>query len=305
VSGIIRSYGRPNDSFTIVSNAMIRDAQIKPNAFRIALYVMSNSAEFRLTQTSIARALKLNRTTVLDALGQLEGLGYLARTRHHSAAGRQPDDLHISQVPMTPEEWQDAIGAHVGKANVEKARVGKTDSVRRPNSKKTKEQEEQLSEGDTAAAAPAEEPDVMEDAVKTKDIEPVLFEVEAPPKPPAVPSCKDVTAAYVDSFRAAHSRDPLRSDVGRVASSAKALLTREEATVEELINCAKTMGTGTWSNLGQELKNSRRTGRPTTSATSLPILHGDSRWDEAAERTRRESAALAEANPNIWDEVSA
>lgn len=136
---------------------------------------------------------------------------------------------------------------------------------------------------------------------------PALFEMASPPKPPAEPTSKDVVGAFVEAFEASHGRRPLTRDISRVGREAKGLLTREESTAAELILCAREMGKGIYANIGTQLKLHRGTGaRPANGSTSsLPILHGDPRWEEAAEQTRRESAQLEASNPNLWEEVSA
>lgn len=286
------------------------DTDVPHTAFRIAVYVRSHAERFRLTQAAIARALGMHRSTVLNGLAKLEELGYAFRIRNYSKDGRQPDSIKIGQLRRTPEQWQEAFAARVGKANVAEANVGKTDSVRRANSKKSKKQEEQLSEGTTANAAPAPEfePTPEEDVKLKPPVDaPGLFEMAAPPKPPAEPSAKDVVGAYVDAFRAAHGRDPLKQDKSRIGRDSGGLLKRKESTVAELILCAREMGKGIHANMATQLKIHRGTGaKPANnSISSLPILNGDPRWDEAAEQTRREGAELLAANADAWDGVFA
>lgn len=300
MSGAIYSFNRPNDRFVIVSNDLVEDVELKHAAFRIVVYIGRHAETFRLTQEAIGRALGMDRGTVARHLAHLEELGYLRRIRNFTAAGRQADDLYVSQSRLSPEEWEAALPSPCGKTPQCKTPRGKTQQRKKTNSKKTNLQEDQPSGGDTAGAAPAGV--VEEEPVKTKSPQPALFEVEAPPLPPRQKDSKDVVAAYVDSFRAAHSRDPLRSDIGRVASTAKALLGRSEATVEELISCARTMGTGTWANLSQELKNSRSPRRAQTAPKNLPLLSDDPRWDPLADATRREEEALMQAHPDMWTE---
>lgn len=301
MSGAIYSFNRPNDRFVIVSNDLVEDVELKHAAFRIVVYIGRHAETFRLTQEAIGKALGMDRGTVARHLVHLEELGYLRRVRNFTAAGRQADDLYVSQSRLSPEEWEVALPSPCGKTPQCKTPRGKTQQRKKTNSKKTNLEEDQPSGGDTAGAAPAGV--VEEEPVKMKSTQqPALFEVEAPPLPPRQKDSKDVVAAYVDSFRAAHSRDPLRSDIGRVASTAKALLGRAEATVEELINCAQTMGAGTWSNLSQELKNSRSPRRMQAAPKNLPLLSDDPRWDPLADATRREEEALMQAHPDMWAE---
>lgn len=301
VSGAIFSFNRPADRFVIVANDLVEDAELKHAAFRIVVYVGRHADTFRLSQESIGKALGMDRGTVARHLRHLEELGYLARARNFTATGRQADDLYVSQVRLTPEEWNAALQSQCCKTPQCKTPRGETQQRKKTNSKKTNKQEDQLSEGSTAGAAPADEVEAMEDDVKAKIDEPALFEVESPPKPPAAPSSKDVTAAYVDSFRETHEREPLRRDIGRVARETKALLDDGQATVAELISAARAMGRGVYANIGMQLKISRGRGTtPAKVAASLPIMDGDPRWDELAASTAQKAASLMEQFDGSW-----
>jgi DNA-binding MarR family transcriptional regulator len=105
MAGSIRVYGRPNERLTILSNEFVRRSDIKPTAFRVAVYVMSHGEDFRLTQAGIAKAVGLARETVGSAFAELEELGLLIRVRCTDEHGhRAADDLFISQEPFTEEQ---------------------------------------------------------------------------------------------------------------------------------------------------------------------------------------------------------
>lgn len=106
MAGEIHAYGQPRIQFTMIRNEFVRNAEIKPSAFRIAALVFSHTpGEFRLTQGSIARALDMNETTVRSSFKQLEQLGYLVRVQTRDEGGhRAADDLHLSQVPFSEEQ---------------------------------------------------------------------------------------------------------------------------------------------------------------------------------------------------------
>lgn len=101
----MRQYGRPSDSFAMIRNAFIRDAEVKPSAFRVAVWVMSHDNTFEITQERIGRALAMSTTTVRAAFKQLEDLGYLVRVDTRDARGhRAPDELYLSQERFTDAE---------------------------------------------------------------------------------------------------------------------------------------------------------------------------------------------------------
>lgn len=304
VSGGIRRYNRPERDFLMVhrSFARLTNKELSPRGKVVGLYVLSHDHGYVQTQQDIARRLDMAVRTVADALTDLEEAGLLVRVAERNARGhRTGTAMHVSDVPFTDQERADLLGSLPAKsADAESADAESAGHKERNSKQESKSKEDQPSGGDAAGAAPAGV--VEEEPVKTKSPQPALFEVEAPPLPPRQKDSKDVVAAYVDSFRAAHSRDPLRSDIGRVASTAKALLGRSEATVEELISCARTMGTGTWANLSQELKNSRSPRRTQVTRRNLPLLSDDPRWDPLADATRREEEALMQAHPDMWTE---
>lgn len=105
MAGQIRSFGRPNERYTMLSNDFLRIKDFPPYAFRVACYVLSHSDEFHLDQQSIANALGMNRTTVLKAMSDLEAMGLLVRTRCTNEHGhRVADDLHLSQDGFTEDD---------------------------------------------------------------------------------------------------------------------------------------------------------------------------------------------------------
>lgn len=102
--GTVRSFGRPNDNFTMLSNTFLR-MPISPRAFRVAAFVLSHSADYAITQKGIARALALGLSTVAEALRDLEAAGLLIRQQARNARGhRLADQLLISQEPFTVEQ---------------------------------------------------------------------------------------------------------------------------------------------------------------------------------------------------------
>ena len=297
--GAVVSVDTNQDRFTRVANSFVRDDRVPASAFRVAVYVIGHAKEFRLTQESIGRALGLHRTTIGTALVKLEELGYARRIQHHNSMGRQPDSILVGQTPRTEDEWSSLLAAHVSFSHVGKTRVGKTDSVRRTNSKKTKREEEQPS-GRGVPPAPEPDPSPEEDMPRTPVAEqPGLFEAPERPKKerkdrpqPSGPSA--VVAAYVESYETHHDdRRPLQSDIGKVGRAAKVIMKREEATEEELVQCGRLLGRGEFSDLFRELSISRKARRVPGKVTPAR-LHDDPRWDELSAQSLESTPQVSE-----------
>lgn len=178
--GNARAIRRPNDRFTMLANAFVRDPEIRPAAFRVAVFVMSHDTTWQMSQGSIAKALKLDAGTVRKAFIELEELGYLRRVAQNSFAGRQADLLVLSHERLTDDEWESELAVFAGqdpsgKTPSGKSPAGESPSGKTPLRKKTNSEEDHLEENTTAAPASA-----------------ALFEVpeqgrqEAAPKPPTI-----------------------------------------------------------------------------------------------------------------------
>lgn len=285
MSGAIYAFNRPADRFTIIANDLIEDIELKHAAFRIVVYVGRHASNFRLSQHAIGKALGMDRGTVARHLVHLEELGYLRRVPNYSAAGRQADDLYVSQARLTPEQWEEALPSPCGKSPHGENPHGKTQQRKKTNSKKTKTEEDQPSGGDAALASPAgadEEASMSKPAPNQGALFEAPDEAVKPPKPRKSPKLPEgaaaVTAAFVESYVQAHGgQRPLSSDLGKVGRAAKLILNKGEASLEDLILCAKKMGRGQYANLYQELKFMR----PASAAGAVPRsrAHDDPEWD--------------------------
>jgi hypothetical protein len=273
----------------MVANSFAR-SRISPRAKAVALYVMSHTDGFELTQHTISSVINMAVRTVSAALSDLEAAGLLLRVDVRNSRGhRTGTAMLVSDVPFTDQERADLLEGLPAKsagadcASADSAAHKKTTSKKKTNTK------EEPSGGATADAEPAPpEPDPpLEDAVPPRQTE-TLFDVPAPPKPPKNPSAADVVAAYIDSFRQAHDgKDPLRRDFLRVGRDARDLLKDGAATVAELTTAATRMGLGEYANLGQELKFTRRDatpgGRGRTPGMAKAASCDDPGWDEIAD----------------------
>lgn len=152
MTGNVRTIRRPQDQFVMVPNDFARDHEIPPSAFRVAIYIMSHTTSWQVSQESIGRALNMSAGTVASALASLVGLGYAYREKQHDRTGRKPDVITISCERLTDEQWVDELFA--GQSPTTKSPSGKSPSGESPsgkivvpkksiNSKKTKDQEDQ------------------------------------------------------------------------------------------------------------------------------------------------------------------
>lgn len=156
--GNARAIRRPNDRFTMLANAFVRDPEIRPAAFRVAVFVMSHDTTWQMSQGSIAKALRMDAGTVRKAFGELEVLGYLRRVAQTSHAGRQADLLVLSHERLTDDEWNTELSVFAGespsgKSPSGKSPAGESPSGKTPERKKTNSTEDHLEENTSAAPA--------------------------------------------------------------------------------------------------------------------------------------------------------
>lgn len=137
---------------------------------------------------------------------------------------------------------------------------------------------------------------------KTDPAQAPLFEVPSP-EPPAAEARKTagaqaVIAAYVEAWREINSgAEPLRATKGRIARDAKAMLAKSEATETELVQAARAMASGPWSNIAQQIIIQRRArGRGAPLGHSVPLPQEHPSWSQGAaeEAARRAEAPLTE-----------
>lgn len=77
---LVSYYKEPKKSYTKVANRLIRNDEMSNFAFRVYCYIAStNQDRFTLSAAGIARNLKKSRSSVNDAINELEELGHLTR----------------------------------------------------------------------------------------------------------------------------------------------------------------------------------------------------------------------------------
>jgi len=305
VVGITR-YHRPATKFTIIRNSFLRNATVGLAAFRVGAYILTHEDGFVQTQVEIARAVGLSVTTVRKALRELAAAGHVA-SREIRERGRVMGTAYaVSDVPFTQDELANLCPPCAESVCRESVRTASTPPKKTTPFRETTQDEKTSPSGGSPADAGSGATDVghrgnsEEEPVKLDLSDaPALFEMPPAPKPPRTPDASTVTAAYVDSHRTSHGRDPLRRDVGRVARDAAALLRAGEATVEELTAAASKLGQGCYSNLPVEVKKSRGTGARTTKGMAPAVPHGDDAWEKGAAEVAAHAEWLVANDPEM------
>lgn len=137
------------DNFTIVSNAIIRDARLSLKARGLGIWLLSHTDGWRLSIRTIATQVGTGTEAVQNALNELEAAGYLVREQQTGEHGKFTGvDYRITDVPA----GQTASGFPVhGETGRGEPGDGVSDTHKKTNSKKIKKEENQ-------PAAPASEP---------------------------------------------------------------------------------------------------------------------------------------------------
>lgn len=288
--GVTR-YHRPQKNFAAIRNTFLRDRDLTNRAYRVAGYVLSHANGFVQTQAQIAWATRQSIGTVRAALVDLERAGYLARriVREH---GRIIGTAYaISDTPFTPEEVAALTSEDVASEPCTKSVPTESDPPKKTRSRRDSSPvEEDQPSGGAAGAAPPEETAPEEDKMPTAidQAQAQLFDVETP-EPPTAEARKPegaqlVVAAYVEAWREINPEgEPLKSHRGRIARDAKAMLTKGEATEQELVTAARAMAATPFSNLGVQLNITRRgRGRGIAPGHSAPLPKDHPGWAQGA-----------------------
>lgn len=130
-----------------------------------------------------------------------------------------------------------------------------------------------------------------------------LFDVKTP-EPPAAEARKPegaqaVVAAYVEAWREFNAEgEPLKAHKGRIARDAKALLSKGEATEQELVKAARVMASSPYANLGVQLNMQRGRRAGSGPGNVPPVPEHDPGWAEGDQRQVQELARHA-VNPAV------
>ena len=308
--GGIRRYNRPERDFLLVHRTFARMStkDLSMRGRTVGLYVLSHDHGYVLTQESIARRLDLAVRTVADALKDLEAAGLLVRIEERNARGhRTGTAMHVSDVPFTDEERAELLESLPAKSADAESPPAKFAGPKESNSKQESKREEDQPSGRGEPPATEPHPSLEEDMTRAAALDqPGLFEAPAAPEvakkkrrdPAQAEDSSAVVASFVTSYGEHHGgRRPLGSDIGKVGRAAKLILQRAEATLDELVKCAATMGRGEYSDLFRQLSFSR----PAQKGPGRTIVarrdDEDSWADMAAASAARIAELAASASP--------
>lgn len=140
----------PTDSFTIISNAWLRDSSLSWKAKGLLAYIASHAAGHALTLEQILAEGTDKIDAVRSGLGELEGLGYLRRHDVRDGKGhRVGTDFELLDPGVESPGGKIQSGADQGEQDVSagqpqvgKTQVGKSDPKKTTPSKKTTEEDQ-------------------------------------------------------------------------------------------------------------------------------------------------------------------
>lgn len=303
--GVTR-YHRATKSYTTIRNSFVRNPQVRLRAFRVGVVVLSHAAGYVQTQAQLAAVCDMSVTTVRAALDDLRRAGYLVSriVREH---GRIVGTAYaISDTPFTEQEVAALTSEDVTSQPCSDSVHTESDAPKKIRSRRDSSpgEEDQPSGGAAGAAlidvhAPEEEP--MPTA--TDPAQAQLFDVKTP-EPPAAEARKPegaqaVVAAYVEAWREFNAEgEPLKAHKGRIARDAKALLSKGEATEQELVKAARVMASSPYANLGVQLNMQRGRRAGSGPGNVPPVPEHDPGWAEGDQRQVQELARHA-VNPAV------
>jgi hypothetical protein len=147
---VIRRGPLAADNFTIVSNAIIRDARLSLKARGLGIWLLSHTEGWKLSIRSIATQVGTGVEAVQSGLKELEDHGYLVREQQTGEHGKFAGvDYRVTDVPAGQTEY--GFPVHGSPADGEAGdRV--SDTHKKTNSKKIKSEEEHPAAGASEAS---------------------------------------------------------------------------------------------------------------------------------------------------------
>lgn len=91
---------RPNQSFTVVDNAILTNHRLTWKARGLLVYLLSKPDHWRTSAARLAREAPDGRHAVRTALIELRDAGYLTTSRHQDAQGRWSTVTTIYDRPV-------------------------------------------------------------------------------------------------------------------------------------------------------------------------------------------------------------
>lgn len=95
---------RPDQSYTVLANEMLRDQRLSWKARGLLAYVLSMHDDWRATSTHLARMAPDGMHSVRAALTELEAAGYLVRHRSQGRDGKWRTDVIIHETRLLAQD---------------------------------------------------------------------------------------------------------------------------------------------------------------------------------------------------------
>ena len=241
---------RPEVGYTTVSNEFVR-SRLKPGAKALALYLLSQSDGYVITQKRITAEIGMSGAALTTAFAALEEGRYLVRRVVYGPRGGvlgtcylvsdQPLDEAITSEFMVKESMNLETKTMLSE-------VHKKTNSKKTNIKKTR------TTGAVSDDAPDSDPGLFP-AEEIKDAEEVrgVISLEV--------TGRDVVAAYVDAYRSAHQgHDPIQGDLGRIAGTAKRLLGDSAVKPHLVVQAATAMGRTQFTDLAGQYRRGLQAG---------------------------------------------
>jgi hypothetical protein len=234
----IRRGPRPVDNFTLISNALLRDASLSLKARGLAAWLWSHAETYSLSVERIADQTGGGLAAVRTGIQELEARGYLVRERERDASNRTTGMVYIlCEAPENPSSEPPSENPPVENPPVEDRRDYKKTNSKKTNEKKTNNKSAPY--GD----APAEPEGLFpsEDALRGS----LGMDTTA----------RDVVAAYVDSYKAGHQdHAPLQADIKKIAGQAARLIKDPAVKADTLLQAATALGRTQFTDLGGQYR---------------------------------------------------
>lgn len=98
---MIRRAPRPDNGFTIIHNATLRDCHLSWRARGLLAYILSLPDNWTVTSGHLEQQAPEGREAVRAGLRELERHGYMTRHRFHRADGTWAYETVVYDVPVT------------------------------------------------------------------------------------------------------------------------------------------------------------------------------------------------------------
>ena len=76
------------DCFTVIDNAVLRDARLSDGAARLLMYMLSMSDDWQFSTRSLAKAFKVSNSTIVERITELKAAGYVVTNNQTDKKGR-------------------------------------------------------------------------------------------------------------------------------------------------------------------------------------------------------------------------